>query len=880
MRGVRGSLHPRTHEALVDARKSIVLLNRRGWSNFLSCQTCGHAWECPQCDVTLVLHRASATLACHHCGHRERVPSRCAECGSVSIGAARHRDRAPRDRAARARCSASTATPARAAAVLAAFERADRGILLGTQMVAKGHDFPDVELGVVVDADQTLRFPDFRAEERTFALVAQLAGRAGRGPRGGRVLVQTLAPDAPSILLAGRHDAATFLAGELERRRALRYPPFSTLIRVVCSSERPGAAQAAARRAARAPAGRARPGAALPPARQGARAGRRQGRGSCRGGRRRRRGRRRDRRRSRQPQGEPQRGRRPAVAGRLAAAARGREDAQPMTFESTATRSAPAAAPALGAATLCEAFQITAGAHPDAVAHRSLDGSVELTWEQYAARVRSIAGGLHALGVRRGDCVALLLANRPEFNLVDTAAMHLGAAPFSLYNTLSAEQVAYQLRQLSGARGRHRAASTSTTALAAPGPDVRSMSCCVDGSARRRDRARTTSRRALPTASTSRPPWRAVRPDDVLTVIYTSGTTGPPKGAQLTHAGHDLAELPRGPSVLPITPRRPPACPTCRRRTSPTASSRTTTRRCCSAPRSRPSPIARQIGRRAAARSGRRPGAPCRASGRSSRPRSRPRGSPTRQRSPRSQAGGPGAPRPRRRRAGSVSGAAPIPARGAAVLHSTSACRSARSGGCPSSPASRRSSRPTTSASARSARRSPASSCASPTTASCSCAPRWSCAATAIDPETADAIDADGWLHTGDVADDRRRRLRHDRRPQEGAHHQRGRQEHVAREHRAAAEGLEPADRPGRLRSATGAPTTSRCSCSIPTPGPPRGPAAHGPTRRPPRSRGTPELRAADRGGRSRPPTRGSRASSRSSGSRSSPSTGSRAATS
>jgi primosomal protein N' (replication factor Y) len=113
-------------------------------------------------------------------------------------------------------------------------------------MVAKGHDFPDVDLGVVLDADATLRFPDFRAEERTFALVTQLAGRAGRGAGGGRVLVQTLAPDAPSIRFAARHDADGFLAGEIERRRALRYPPFSTLIRVVCSSESPGAALAAA----------------------------------------------------------------------------------------------------------------------------------------------------------------------------------------------------------------------------------------------------------------------------------------------------------------------------------------------------------------------------------------------------------------------------------------------------------------------------------------------------------------------------------------------------------------------------------------------------------------------------------------------------------
>jgi primosomal protein N' (replication factor Y) len=118
-------------------------------------------------------------------------------------------------------------------------------VLVGTQVVAKGHDFQDVELGVVLDADATLRFPDFRAEERTFALVTQLAGRAGRGTHG-RVLVPTIAPDAPAIRLAARHDADTFTAEELRRREALGYPPFATLIRIVAASETPGAAQAAA----------------------------------------------------------------------------------------------------------------------------------------------------------------------------------------------------------------------------------------------------------------------------------------------------------------------------------------------------------------------------------------------------------------------------------------------------------------------------------------------------------------------------------------------------------------------------------------------------------------------------------------------------------
>jgi primosomal protein N' (replication factor Y) len=244
MREAPRALHPRTHEALAGARKAIVLLNRRGWSNFLTCRSCGHAWECPQCDVTLVMHRAGGQLACHHCGHRERIPSRCDACGSVSI--ARHgtgTERLEAELPGRVfRLDADVGDPAR---VLGAFEAAERGVLVGTQMVAKGHDFPDVDLGVVLDADATLRFPDFRAEERTFALVTQLAGRAGRGGEG-RVLVQTLDPEAPAIRLAARYDADAFVAGELERRRALRYPPFSTLVRVVCSSESAAVAHAAA----------------------------------------------------------------------------------------------------------------------------------------------------------------------------------------------------------------------------------------------------------------------------------------------------------------------------------------------------------------------------------------------------------------------------------------------------------------------------------------------------------------------------------------------------------------------------------------------------------------------------------------------------------
>jgi primosomal protein N' (replication factor Y) len=261
MRGERAGLHPFTAAALAEVRaeggKAIVLLNRRGWSNFMSCRTCGRVWSCPDCDVALVLHRADGYLACHHCGHREAAPRTCPDCSSTSV--ARHgagTERLAHDLAEilddgefpvfRLDADVLTDGPSsEPGAVLAEFQAARCGALIGTQMVAKGHDFPDVTLGVVLDADATLRFPDFRAEERTFALIAQLAGRAGRGGHG-RVLVQTIAPEARSIRYAAAHDSTGFLTEEIERRRALGYPPFAHLIRIVCSAEQTPPAREAA----------------------------------------------------------------------------------------------------------------------------------------------------------------------------------------------------------------------------------------------------------------------------------------------------------------------------------------------------------------------------------------------------------------------------------------------------------------------------------------------------------------------------------------------------------------------------------------------------------------------------------------------------------
>jgi primosomal protein N' (replication factor Y) len=244
-----GPLHPHTWDALEAVRaagaKAIVMVNRRGFAPWLTCRSCGHHWSCPNCDVSLIVHRENGRLVCHHCAHAEPLPSVCSHCDSTTLSRAgvgtEQVEALLGERLAPMpvfRLDADTASGRGAhARILAAFGEAESAVLVGTQMVAKGHDFPEVTLSAILDADATLRFPDFRAAERTFALVTQLAGRSGRGAAGGEVIVQTLAPTAPSILRAARHDAAAFLAEEVERRRVLLYPPFSQLTRIVLKAE-------------------------------------------------------------------------------------------------------------------------------------------------------------------------------------------------------------------------------------------------------------------------------------------------------------------------------------------------------------------------------------------------------------------------------------------------------------------------------------------------------------------------------------------------------------------------------------------------------------------------------------------------------------------
>jgi primosomal protein N' (replication factor Y) len=224
-----------------DGGKAILLLNRRGIAPALHCRACGATIRCPLCDVALVLHHDSS-LRCHHCGHAEAQPETCPACGSAELarlGAGTQKLEKELERhlpeLERIRLDADATTkPGALADALRRFAATDRCVLLGTQMIAKGHHFSGVALAAVVDADTGLGMPDFRAEERSFQLVTQLAGRSGREAPG-RVVVQTFQPDAEPLRFAARHDVDGFLARELERRRELGYPPFRHLVRILAT---------------------------------------------------------------------------------------------------------------------------------------------------------------------------------------------------------------------------------------------------------------------------------------------------------------------------------------------------------------------------------------------------------------------------------------------------------------------------------------------------------------------------------------------------------------------------------------------------------------------------------------------------------------------
>ena len=217
--------------------QAIILRNRRGYASFVPCRSCGATVECPNCDVTLTYHRSNQTLVCHYCNHNQRAPHNCPNCGSkylFFIGEGTEqieellRKQFPQLRIARV----DRDTKGRRhefEKILLDFDKGEIDLLVGTQMLAKGHDFPNVTLVGVLSVDSSVTLPDFRAAERTFQLITQVAGRAGRGDRPGRVLIQTYHPDHYAVRFATAQDYPGFYAQEIQHRRNYNFPPFTAL---------------------------------------------------------------------------------------------------------------------------------------------------------------------------------------------------------------------------------------------------------------------------------------------------------------------------------------------------------------------------------------------------------------------------------------------------------------------------------------------------------------------------------------------------------------------------------------------------------------------------------------------------------------------------
>jgi primosomal protein N' (replication factor Y) (superfamily II helicase) len=229
--------------ALARREQALLLLNRRGYAAFLQCPDCGEVWQCPRCSISLTVHQTPAALRCHYCGHEEPLPFTCRVCANPvqqmrGIGTQQLEqvlvERYPKARIARMDLD-TTSTKWSHQRILAAVEKGEIDLLIGTQMIAKGLDFPNVTVVGVVDADTGLYLPDFRSAERTFQLLAQVAGRAGRGPRGGRVLVQTRHPQHHALVRAAEHDAEGFLREERALRDVPPYPPAVSLVNLIYS---------------------------------------------------------------------------------------------------------------------------------------------------------------------------------------------------------------------------------------------------------------------------------------------------------------------------------------------------------------------------------------------------------------------------------------------------------------------------------------------------------------------------------------------------------------------------------------------------------------------------------------------------------------------
>jgi primosomal protein N' (replication factor Y) len=244
-------------ETLDRREQAILFLNRRGYATVITCRRCGRTERCDRCDITLTSHRQREILTCHYCGMEKPIPKVCSACGAPGVkfwglGTERVEKQVkeifPNARAARMDSDTMTRRSAYVE-TLSAFRAGNLDILIGTQMIAKGLDFPNVTLVGIVLADTALHMPDFRSRERTFQLLEQVAGRAGRGEKGGRVLVQTYLPKDPAVLAAAEHDYEGFAEAELRERHAYGYPPFTRLARVLVRGKDLTKTQAAARQA-------------------------------------------------------------------------------------------------------------------------------------------------------------------------------------------------------------------------------------------------------------------------------------------------------------------------------------------------------------------------------------------------------------------------------------------------------------------------------------------------------------------------------------------------------------------------------------------------------------------------------------------------------
>ena len=248
-----GTIAPELENALADRierkEQSILLLNRRGYAAFVQCRDCGDVATCPDCSITLTYHRTPESLVCHYCLHKEPPRPVCERCGGATM---RQRgmgtqqveriiaERFPRARIARMDVDTTSGKWAHAE-ILDRVGSGEVDILLGTQMIAKGLDFPNVTLVGVIDADVGINLPDFRASERCFQLLSQVAGRAGRGPKGGRVLIQTRVPGHHAVRCAVAHDYHGFVREEAQGREHPVYPPFNRLANIVFSGTVEGA---------------------------------------------------------------------------------------------------------------------------------------------------------------------------------------------------------------------------------------------------------------------------------------------------------------------------------------------------------------------------------------------------------------------------------------------------------------------------------------------------------------------------------------------------------------------------------------------------------------------------------------------------------------